>query len=655
MWLTSTTGVSTGVTTTINRRSITMKSFLKEIFIASRMPISTLRLDVDALRGMPLIKAKRYLEDVLAHKQTILFTCLCHGNADIDAVANQTQKQRRRTSRAHGELTGCVDAPSLLLHPGDTRHNNIDGVHLVVMEYLTSIYQSDDHHQQEEHHNEKLLEGDLHCFENTRETAHALRGMLLIKAKRYLEDVLAHKQAILFTRLCRGVRRTSWTSKESPFKWTSSAISITLLAPVIYKLYDILIGSENKEVDVKQKKKLRKEIKLFLDVILGYCNVCCEGVKDDEDDDSGLIRPLSDLVSIWVCGEGGENGLSKFFPVLSDGVVDWVNEESSGGVGVIGGAVICEAFLLKMCLKFGEGGSRVELQKELRSWAVCSVTGFRNFYFFDMLVKMLLEPNLTVMSLLSSEDDLFLRKVIYDVVILPDYSFLHLEKLGHLSINHIKNNLLARVMVTHEAIELSRKNKDHTKALSYTNAFSGSHLPTLVTKLVTSELGAQGSQLKGSSPSAFLKWMLELEDQGLTLSEGFMSKYHAKLVRYGSRSDVDQPSYKLDAGKTDSDLLFFIDNKGKDGDGDDDDEKIDDSMNDAFVAAARSIQSDTNESGKKRKETHVENKKDQVKFQRYNLVDQSGSKSGTKTSSSKKDDSGSDSEVEDPDSDESLE
>ncbi|GJR74437.1 60S ribosomal protein L17-2-like protein [Tanacetum coccineum] len=57
-------------------------------------------------------------------------------------------------------------------------------------------------------------------FTSTLETTHAIRGMPLIKAKRYLEDVLAHKQAITFTRLCRGVGRTSWTSKESPFKWT---------------------------------------------------------------------------------------------------------------------------------------------------------------------------------------------------------------------------------------------------------------------------------------------------------------------------------------------------------------------------------------------------------------------------------------------------
>ncbi|CAL5421142.1 unnamed protein product [Camellia sinensis] len=44
---------------------------------------------------------------------------------------------------------------------------------------------------------------------NTRETAHAIRKLPLTKAKRYLEDVLAHKQAIPFTRFCRGVGRTA--------------------------------------------------------------------------------------------------------------------------------------------------------------------------------------------------------------------------------------------------------------------------------------------------------------------------------------------------------------------------------------------------------------------------------------------------------------
>ncbi|CBI15653.3 unnamed protein product, partial [Vitis vinifera] len=46
-------------------------------------------------------------------------------------------------------------------------------------------------------------------FKNTRETAHAIRKLRLTKAKRYLEDVLAHKQAIPFQRFCRGVGRTA--------------------------------------------------------------------------------------------------------------------------------------------------------------------------------------------------------------------------------------------------------------------------------------------------------------------------------------------------------------------------------------------------------------------------------------------------------------
>lgn len=45
--------------------------------------------------------------------------------------------------------------------------------------------------------------------QNTRETAHAVRKLALAKAKRYLEDVMAHKQAIPFRRFCRGVGRTA--------------------------------------------------------------------------------------------------------------------------------------------------------------------------------------------------------------------------------------------------------------------------------------------------------------------------------------------------------------------------------------------------------------------------------------------------------------
>ncbi|PPS10529.1 hypothetical protein GOBAR_AA10112 [Gossypium barbadense] len=56
----------------------------------------------------------------------------------------------------------------------------------------------------------RKLQGDYsHYYWNTRETAFAIRKLPLVKAKRYLEDVMAHKQAIPFRRFCGGVGRTA--------------------------------------------------------------------------------------------------------------------------------------------------------------------------------------------------------------------------------------------------------------------------------------------------------------------------------------------------------------------------------------------------------------------------------------------------------------
>ncbi|XP_058078003.1 large ribosomal subunit protein uL22y-like [Magnolia sinica] len=53
-------------------------------------------------------------------------------------------------------------------------------------------------------------------FKNTRETAHAIRKLPLVKAKRYLKDVIAHKQAIPLRRFCRGVSRTAQAKNRHP-------------------------------------------------------------------------------------------------------------------------------------------------------------------------------------------------------------------------------------------------------------------------------------------------------------------------------------------------------------------------------------------------------------------------------------------------------
>ncbi|KAK9788601.1 hypothetical protein WJX73_001602 [Symbiochloris irregularis] len=51
-------------------------------------------------------------------------------------------------------------------------------------------------------------------FKNTRESAQALKGMELNKAKKFLEDVLAHKRVIPFRRFCGGIGRTAQAKNE---------------------------------------------------------------------------------------------------------------------------------------------------------------------------------------------------------------------------------------------------------------------------------------------------------------------------------------------------------------------------------------------------------------------------------------------------------
>merc|ERR1712139_715650 len=46
-------------------------------------------------------------------------------------------------------------------------------------------------------------------YKNTRETVHAIRGMMLRKAQAYLQHVVEHKEAVAFRRYCGGVGRTS--------------------------------------------------------------------------------------------------------------------------------------------------------------------------------------------------------------------------------------------------------------------------------------------------------------------------------------------------------------------------------------------------------------------------------------------------------------
>lgn len=85
-----------------------------------------------------------------------------------------------------------------------------------------------------------------------------------------------------------------------------------------------------------------------------------------------------DLISIWT---HPNEGLDQFLPLVSSEVR---GEFSSGVCDVrrLAGVVIAETFLMKLCLDFNTGRSRQDLEKDLRIWAVGSITRIKNFYFF---------------------------------------------------------------------------------------------------------------------------------------------------------------------------------------------------------------------------------------------------------------------------------
>lgn len=404
-----------------------------------------------------------------------------------------------------------------------------------------------------------------------------------------------------------------------------SSKSVALLAPVLYEVYKVVVVLFGKDLASKREKKAVKEVKSMVEVILGYINVCSG--TEGKSNGSNLLAPFSDLVRIWA---GSDLGVESFLPLVSSEVCGRVGEEGCD-VGYLAGVVIVESFLLKLCLNLRSGISisKEDLEKELKTWAVGSITGFGNFYFFETLVRMLLEKSLPLTFLSSSGDEVLLRKLLYDAVILVDYSFLNPERTIDLPADQVRSLAMARLIVTHEAVEYFREHGDQRRSISYIKAFSNSCLAAQLIKWIRKQLHVEENDSKsyGSSPKALIKWLLSLEDQGLRVFDDSILKNHAKLVCDTLSSDFKQQASELESTKVDDDLLFYVDSRGEEFNGDEEDEKMSEAMTAAFVAAAHSMKSADNEV-KKRKEGRSTEKKRKVKFLKYEPLQNSESVSG---------------------------
>lgn len=139
---------------------------------------------------------------------------------------------------------------------------------------------------------------------------------------------------------------------------------------------------------------------------------------------------------------------------------------------------------------------------------------------------------------------------------------------------------------------------------------------------------------------------MNIENRGVKIFDDYMSMYRAKLVADNTEEDLKLLAYNEKTKDIDTDIPFYIDNKG-----DEESENVkDEKMSTAFVAAAHSLQSGEH-GGKKRK--GEDNKKKRVpKFIKYNLCEDSILSRERSSLVSDDDDSSNGGEVNNPSSDE---
>ncbi|KAL5838610.1 hypothetical protein ACOSQ3_015779 [Xanthoceras sorbifolium] len=393
---------------------------------------------------------------------------------------------------------------------------------------------------------------------------------------------------------------------------------VAVLGPLLYELYNLVVDNDDS----------KREVESLLDGVVSYISICCGpcGVTEFDQDDGMLGLNLTpsfvDLVHVWVLDRSGNNcyfgdHLSMFLPVVSDRVRDGVGAGCK--IGYLAGVVMCEAFLLRLCSKFGLSMLKEELDKELHDFTIQMLTGFRSCYFFDILFRMLLEPVLPVTSQLGSEDEAFLQEVLHDAVVTADYSFLTHQRGFHSPCKSLKNLAVRWVLVADKALRCAREMGDQAKVISYVNAFSKSCLPSVLIKWVTNQtgMGERTSRPNVSSPVSLIKWLLIVEDQGIRVFDCEITKTCAKAVMCKSGVEYDLRVIMSNINNLNGNILFYNDDEGRGRDKGDGDVDMVGSVDNEFLAAPGLMKSTVTDGTRKRKEgTNIEGEI-QVKFVKY--------------------------------------
>ncbi|KAJ1442778.1 hypothetical protein SESBI_00658 [Sesbania bispinosa] len=385
---------------------------------------------------------------------------------------------------------------------------------------------------------------------------------------------------------------------------------IGVLAPLFFELYRLVL----------HERELKSEVEGLVEGLVSYCSIFCG--KGDDDGVAILEPDFVDLIPVWMVDHdcdspsGVGDCVKGFFPFASDRL--WKGIERGCEVGFLAGVVMCETLLLKMCLTFDAGITRAEQEKKWHTFAVQTISGFRNFYFLDTLFRMMLEPVLPVISLLGSENEVLLREVLYNSVMMIDFSFINPQAGVSLYANRLKEFAITWLFIAELAIQSSREKGDQGKAISYINAFCRSCIPIQLINWVTNQSGAgrKISRPNVSTPTALIKWLLVVEEQGLAIFDGETAKHIAKADFFTERTECMLPVSKHFFNSVDKNPFLNSIKGGTEADKVDSDIEMHDTVDTVSLSADDRMSTASTDGTRKRKEGIDDDAKTQLKFMR---------------------------------------
>ncbi|XP_024517363.1 uncharacterized protein LOC112341467 [Selaginella moellendorffii] len=297
----------------------------------------------------------------------------------------------------------------------------------------------------------------------------------------------------------------------------------------------------------------------------------------------GLVLAGKGLMKLTGIENSDNKGVAKLFPLSSKAMKNSMRVES-GDMETCASIVASEAVLLRVIVSVLELRGKSEKKVDLENHDFSERLKFLAVHGADMLVDVLLDPILPVEHILNTEEELFLRGILYDVV-LADLPRLNDQ---HLGANAKFSLFLKKIGLAQRAMEFYRLRGARTKAVELSSRLPSWSVPAGFAQWL------QSSKMEGKpadnilfNPRTLIGWLA-------SVNEEVLASIIANCVSEKGRSKkIDQATDADEVGN-----IFFVDTKGDSVQGDKEELKAADR---AFASAAECIQEehakDAQESG----------------------------------------------------------